>query len=274
MQKKILEKIKAITSDLKYLWNRYVKRIEIDRPPIFIVGCGHSGTSLLLAILGGHPRIYAVPYESKILLKGKEKKFKQGMLEFDKSTVIAGKRRWVEKTPRHILHINEILNWCEGAKIILILRDGKDVAYSIKQRTGDLEKGIRRWCDDNVAGKRFWNHPDVHLLRYEDLVTDFESSIQGVLSFIGEEYIPEIKDYHKTPKKWFSAVISKPESAFGENHSQYRNWQINQPLFDGRGRWEALSEEELSRIDEIAGPVLVEFGYSLAGGPVSYEKPM
>src|SRR4051794_13051296 len=71
------------------------------KPPIFIVGCGHSGTSLVLAILGAHSKIYAVPYESKFGFKSDEAA-KALFAEFDAKTVSAGKQRWVEKTPRHV----------------------------------------------------------------------------------------------------------------------------------------------------------------------------
>jgi hypothetical protein len=45
-------------------------------------------------------------------------------------------------------------------------------------------------------------------------------------------------------------------------HNQYRSWQINQPVFDGRGSWKAMSDEELSFVTSIAGSMLVEFGYT------------
>jgi hypothetical protein len=83
------------------------------------------------------------------------------------------------------------------------------------------------------------------------------------MAFIDEGYEPGMKDYQKSPKKWYSNIISKPETVSdGEVHKQYRNWQINQPLFDGRGSWKAMSDDELSFITSTAGPMLVEFGYT------------
>ncbi|MCL1888154.1 MAG: sulfotransferase, partial [Kiritimatiellaeota bacterium] len=33
--------------------------------PVFVVGCGHSGTSLVMRVLGEHSAFCAVPYESR-----------------------------------------------------------------------------------------------------------------------------------------------------------------------------------------------------------------
>lgn len=260
---KLWKKIKILFEDRQYHWNRWVLRITIDSAPVFIVGCGHSGTSILLTILGAHSRIHAVPYESRVAIINKKSKFHRKLKEFDKQAVVARKRRWVEKTPRHILHIGKILKWQPNAKIILIIKDGRDVAYSIQKRTDSLEGGIKRWVEDNLAGKKYWGDPNVHVMKYEDLITDFETTITGVLSFLNEEYECEMKDYHTKPRKWYSDVISKPETVHeGKNHEQYRNWQINQPLFDGRGRWKEMSADELFFINSIGGSMLAELDYA------------
>lgn len=263
---------KILFEYLPYYWNRLTLRITIDSAPVFIVGCGHSGTSILLAILNAHSRIYAVPYESGVAMGENKSKFQKKLKRFDRMAIAAGKRRWVEKTPKHILHIGKILKWRPSAKIILIIRDGRDVAYSIQKRTGSLENGIRRWCEDNLAGKEYWSDSNVHVIKYEDLVTDFETTIISVLSFLDEEYECGMKSYHNKPKKWYSNVISKPKMAHhGTNHNQYRNWQINQPIFDGRGSWKEMSAEELSFINSISGSMLVEFGYTKTDNSTTEE---
>ena len=243
-----------------YAWNRLARGIRVDAAPGFVVGCGHSGTSLLLAILGAHPRIHAIPHESAIAT-GDARRFARGCRRFDRWTIAAGKHRWIEKTPRHILHIGTILAAQPDARIVVIIRDGRDVAQSIQKRTGSLEEGIRRWVDDNRAAEPYWRHPQVHRVRYEDLITDFEPTVTRVVEFLGERYDPRMADYHRQPRHWYATSIAKPETAHGEHHNQHRNWQINQPIFDGRGRWKSLSAIDLTLIDRIAGPMLAEFGY-------------
>lgn len=75
----------------------YIKGVRVKSPPIFVVGCGHSGTSLLLKMLNMHPHIHAVPFESRAYLKAA---WKTGMARilWHKNTIAAGKFRWAEKT--------------------------------------------------------------------------------------------------------------------------------------------------------------------------------
>ena len=243
---------------LQYPLNRYIKRVKICKPPIFIVGAEHSGTSLLLAILGAHSRIYAIPYESQFAYKPQP----QAQLKrFDLLAISEGKSRWVEKTPKHIHCIDKLLEFCCHAKILLIIRDGRDVACSIQDRYGSIELGIKRWVAHNRAGEAFWSHPNVYVLRYEQLIENFELTITDTLRFLGEYYEPEMQDYHSKPKYFYSNIIEKPPNAFRENHMPHRNWQINQPLFDGRGKWKRMTEQEKLIVKDIANEMLVAYGY-------------
>jgi len=173
-----------------------------------------------------------------------------------------GKARWVEKTPKHIYRLNEIFQYFPDGKILLLLRDGRDVACSIQDRRGNLEAGIDRWIKDNQAGQKFWNHPNVYLVRYENLVIDFEKTVRSVIDFVGEQFEDSLCSYYKSPRYFFTYRIESPPNAFGENHEIYRNWQINQPLFDGRGKWQRLTKEEKQLIKDKAGEMLIKYGYT------------
>ncbi|HWV57097.1 MAG TPA: hypothetical protein VNZ57_06465 [Longimicrobiales bacterium] len=84
---------------LRYNYHKMVLGHQIRHPPTFIVGCGHSGTSLMLAVLRYHSSIYAIPRETNFAYASNPM---AAMKRFDMRTVVAGKSRWVEKTPRHI----------------------------------------------------------------------------------------------------------------------------------------------------------------------------
>lgn len=48
-----------------------------------------------------------------------------------------------------------------------------------------------------------------------------------------------------------------------QDHKKMRNWQINQPLFDGRGRWNTdMTPTEKSIFKAKAQEYLVQFGYA------------
>jgi hypothetical protein len=233
------------------------------RPPIFILGCGHSGTSLLVRVLGAHSRIAAIPFESNFALKWPAscRESQQFFAHAEKYTRAMGKARWLEKTPRHIYRIAEILRYFPEAKIVLMIRDGRDVACSIRDRYGSLEAGIHRWVEDNEAGRKFWTHPNVRVVRYEELVADFEKTVREIVAFVGEEFEEGMLRFHETAQYFFASRIEKPRDIFGENHELYRNWQINQPLFDGRGKWRQMTEEEKRLVKAKAYGMLAELGY-------------
>lgn len=237
---------------------------QIDNP-IFIVGCGHSGTSLMLAILGNHPCINPIPTESAIFLQT-DASVQNAMRGWDAECTTAGKARWTEKTPPHIFQIHRFLAIRPKAQIILMLRDGRDVVCSLKPRIGyaAFEDRLYRWIYDNQAGLPYWQHPQVKVVKYEDLVTSTEATLRDLCQFLGENYSPQLLDYHKTEHRWYSDKIEKPEAIkTHDDHNTNRNWQINQPIFDGRGRWLAeMTEAEKEQFKNSPAQSLLEkFGY-------------
>lgn len=248
----------------KYHWKTIIRGRKITQPPTFIVGCGHSGTSITLALLGAHSKIHCIPNETEMLLQNDNysKAVRRLQKSFEIETINANKTRWIEKTPRHILHLKKIFDWYPDAKVLLIIRDGRDVATSFQARYGNIKLGTQRWVSDNLEGKKFWTHPNVHVFRYESLIGDPHGTTKDILNFLGEEFEEQIFDYHKTKTNYYPTSHKKPPSAFGENHAQYRNWQMNQPLFDGRGKWSSLSDDQLATVTQIAGDLLQELGYT------------
>lgn len=230
---------------------------------IFVVGCGHSGTTLLLRVIGSHPKIHAILDESATFTKDRTYQLR----DFDMAALAAGKKRWVEKTPLHIHHIGSMFKWRPKARVIIILRDGRDVAASIKKRKENFETGVNRWVRDNAAGEKWWQDPRVMVLKYEDLVTDFDGKVREVIDFLGEEYCEEMGNFHQGLKHE-AQPESRPESAVEGNHFQYRMWQVSQPLFDGRGRWmEELDQAEKDQFMAKAGDMLIRYGYAEPGKP-------
>lgn len=127
----------------------------------------------------------------------------------------AGKSRWVEKTPTHIFHIEEIEESVPNALFIEIVRDPRDILASKKTRRSDV------WTSKKYIGNRkkknlekafdpFWDslswksairagqtakekYPGrVHRIRYEDLVEKPEKEIRQMCSFLNIKFEPEM----------------------------------------------------------------------------------
>ncbi len=247
----------------RYLFNKRVKGRRVEQPPIFIAGPGHSGTSLLLAILGAHSNLFAIPQESNVAYASGSAQRKL-VRRFCKMAVAHGKSRWVEKTPRHIKKIDELLALFPDARIVITMRDGRDVACSYKVRRGSgIEEHVEHWVAAVEQAERYRDHPQVRVLRYEDLILDFEGTMKGLMVFLGEAYEPGQAEYHKKPIAFYWHNAKKPAYSHSGNHEQHRNWQVNQPLFDGRGRWKKEMEPaEKEVFKREAGTLLVDLGYA------------
>lgn len=233
---------------------------RISGPPVFIVGCGHSGTTMLRHVLGMHQHLYAVPYESRIFFHSG---FKIRLADWvwSMAAISRGKTRWVEKTPAHIHYLEQMLNAYPEAKILLLIRDGRNVAISLRKRWGDFERSVQRWVEDNRAGEPYWKHSRVMKLNYEQLVADFENQIRAILDFIGEPFDKALLNFSGGAKTSHGDEGLAP--ADGERPKELRSRQIEKGLYSADARWMSqMTDEEKSLFKKMAGEMLIRYGYA------------
>jgi hypothetical protein len=210
---------------------------------IFIIGCGHSGTTIINKILGNHKDIYGIPKETCFLKKG-EKEIKRKLAIFDEERKKTNKRYICEKTPRHIHHIKKMFVYTIKPKIIIVIRDGRDVAASLKKRFGNMKHGIDRWITDNNAWIHDEHKQEFHIVKYENFVHDPAKELSRICNFLELEYYDELLHYDTKeiclPKNFFDGLINE------KKHTLLRTYQINKPIYDGSNRWQKdLSEKEI-----------------------------
>lgn len=246
---------------IQYAYNKWVRRVAIKKCGIHIVGCGHSGTSLLASIIDSHSNIYMVPEETSMAWTDNRKWYNECKEEFEKKAIANNCLRWAEKTPRHVHKIGNLFDWNKKVKVIFISRDPRDTCSSLFKRYNDLGQAIERWNNDNSAGIEYLENDSVYHIKYEDIITSFEETISRLMVFLDEEYEAQQASFHKLEKKWYFNTIKKPDEYSKKTHTQFRNWQINQPLFDGRNRRHELNEQQLDLIMKKTRRVREVLGY-------------
>lgn len=159
----------------------------------------------------------------------------------------AAGNRFVEKTPEwNALHLDFLQEMFPEAYYVLIYRDGRNVvasheAKNLRQRKSfDFATACRRWAaamDVFSAARDRRPEGRLTLIRYEDLVEDFDAGFQELCAFA------EIEPFRAAPHR--------PNSAFAEADGSG----------DFNGRWQPWSPEKRRIFKQNAGRQLVEWRY-------------
>lgn len=258
-----------------------------DMDAVFVGGCGRSGTTLFKEVLNRHHRLacgpetslYGLPFSiDNIAVPWAIDRQELAALEQRSKNLIAfadafaarfleqeGKQRWVEKTPNNIRAIGPMLTWYPHARFIHVIRDGRDVACSLRNHPKEriengriipiktnnpMDRCATRWRDDVSGGLAYRGHPRVLEVRYEALVADPESEFTRVCAFIGESFDPAMLD----------ASTDGPARP-GQNLNNPGAASMISPR--ATGRWQRdLSPTERRTVDNIAGELLIALGYA------------
>jgi hypothetical protein len=213
---------------------------------IFICGCGHSGTTILNKIIGNHKNIYSITQETGLFAQHKQKNKDEEIIKnlesLDKRVEL--NKKWMcEKTPGHVYGIDKIFKLIKNPKIIVIIRDGRDVVASLNKRYDDFNKSINRWIEDNNTWLNNQYKDSFHVLKYEDLVKEPQIELKKICDYLPEEYDNNMLNYEKEKKEF--PVFDGPIE--GRNHVELRKYQLNQDLYDGSKRYlKDLTEEQMN----------------------------
>src|SRR5689334_678348 len=229
-------RVDSVRTEVLYALRARLLGRRVDKPPIVIAGCGHSGTTLLLSILDAHSAIFGIPYEAK-LGKSDGEEFSRKIASFDKLTIAAGKSRWVEKTPANVFYLDRLFRNLPDLKVIIMVRDGRDVACSMRIRfedtMGGREKafahGVARWVDENERWLAHKNDARLLMVKYEDLIKAFEPTMRAVAEFLGEPSEPAMFAFHQSKKNYLHyAPVDQAPTPTQDHINQLRNWQVHQ----------------------------------------------
>jgi sulfotransferase family protein len=187
----------------------------------------------------------------------------------------AGKPRWGDKTPMYCLHLATIAAVLPEARFIHIVRDGRDVALSLRQMWFSPGHGIdvqaEHWrrCVSTARehGARCGHY---HEVRYEELVSDPERVLRAVCEFVELSYAPEMLEYHRrTPQRLEEhRERRRVDGSLVVSHADRLRQQamVTRPPQPSRIQtWkERMTEDDRRGFEAIAGPLLRELGYAVS----------
>jgi sulfotransferase family protein len=170
-----------------------------------------------------------------------------------------GKRRYGDKTPLYMQHLDLLPRAFPDARYVHIVRDGRDAALSFLAMTRRPRFNVSRprgladfaaaWRREVLGARRFGRrHPSIEL-RYEDLVAEPEARLRDVCAFLGLEFEPAMLEYHRDADLDITVdhvLLTRP------------------PVKDARKWREQMAHEDVELFEAIAGDVLSELGYERA----------
>jgi Sulfotransferase family len=265
-------------------WYDRSARSELD--PVFIGGCGRSGTTLFKELLNRHSRcacgpetsLYGLPFNIDNIAAPWDiprahlltmQSASSNLIEF--ADRFAGeflkaenKSRWIEKTPNNVRAIDRLLTWYPNGRFIHLIRDGRDVVCSLRHHprervVGDrvvpiksnnpVERSATRWLNDTMRGLAFREHPRCLEVRYESLVFDPEGEMKRVCSFIGEPFEPQILDASGDTNQRRGQNLNNERAASSISSKSVARWETD------------LTEHERKIFVDVAGELLIALGY-------------
>lgn len=159
----------------------------------------------------------------------------------------AGKKRWVEKTPDNVFHLNEIFSLWEDSKVIIMKRNLLDIFASWKRNNkGDLDSFIVKAKSYLDVLDEYEGDQRVLCISYNNLVQESRSTLEAVLEFLGEPFISGIERYEGDSED-YNKVLNVTGKVSPTTES------LSRPIFTTSiDSWkEVLSTKEVKAISEL-----------------------
>ena len=248
---------------------------------IFVAGCGHTGTTITAKVVGLNDAVYGHEEESSFLSPANSCSIGKAMKSIRRKARTSQSQVICEKTPKHIHYIDYARDLLPGSRFVLCTRSPCDTIASLAARERQdidrsaIKKGFKRYMLDNIDLIRQMHHPDVILHRYEDFVQDPDKSVRQLCSHLELDYDTGMLQTNASTTRWFNKDgDSNAQRVHGgvsngqKGHTSRRSWQVNQAIFDNRGKWRTLLEENqvtyLNRLLDrpLSRWVMNKLGYS------------
>ena len=167
---------------------------------------------------------------------------------------------YIDKMPLNIIHVGEIVRIFPNAKFIVTLRHPYDCVLSCFMQNFKLNNANANFLDLKDAAN-FYNSVmnlweqyinvfkvNYHIIKYEDIVLDFEKSVQKVLNFLDLPWSNNVFEFYKTAQNRNKISSSSYD-------------QVIKPIYSKSVyKWKKY-EKQLAEILPILKPWVNKFNY-------------
>ena len=121
--------------------------------PIFICGCGHSGTTLMLRTLRRVDGLSGPSNETNWAVFPHLSHRLDSLRRLE--AMISSQCRLVEKSPIHVFHLERLFEARQQCQVILCVRDARDVVASRKARGNTVERSLSKWIKSIKVAQKY-----------------------------------------------------------------------------------------------------------------------
>ncbi len=252
--------------------------------PVFLIGFPRSGTTLAGQILGSHPDLVTLDEWSPIteltrIVSGLSNGYPEALADLGAGQVEALRRQYfdilsrvgppgmaggvIDKMPYNIVDVPMIVRLFPSARFILMVRHPLDTCLSCFMQNFQLSQSnvtflsLAKTAELYGAVTDLWRRheatfqPDHIVVRYEDLVSNFEDEARKMLRFAGVGWDQRVARFHVAARK-------------GKGVSTPSHDQVTEPLYQRAAyRWKRYSRH-LEPVFEVLRPACEFFGYRLS----------
>lgn len=190
----------------------------------------------------------------------------------------AGKPRWGEKTPIYVKSMRKIERALPEARFVHVIRDGRDVALSIRDRAvkeHPIDRIAERWVRRITRAREQARHlAHYEEIRYENLILDTRPTLERVCELFELPWDDALLNYHERSADRLEEMKRElPDDGKRTTLSVERRMATHartteEPDPRRASRWrESMDRSDRAQFESIAGPLLVELGYQVGDGP-------
>ncbi len=240
----------------------WTKPKQLEEPaPVFFLGFPRSGTTLLDQILKAHSAVVSLEERENLIDIRNEVLLPDGALEkmplmTDDEINRHRKSYWsrvlkelkidnaagviIDKMPLNTTLLGLIYRLFPEAKIIFALRDPRDVVLSCYQQRFGINAAMFQFLKLESAAAyydlvmslgevcRARMPLNLHVVRYEDVVTNMQKTVSDVLAFLELEWEDAMLDYREQAReRWITTPSAEQviEPIYASSMGKWRNYQ-------------------------------------------------